>query len=170
MALHGCNLHGTGGILHGHERTCKICSIFMPRLDIDPSQVLSRSHGKSWQDLENFFLRECTCTYTQDTHKYSINTSTQHMHTRMHKPLLALSSIDSSSLLFSVQLVVQLTALLVQTSAFSNTNQARTGKALIRKTTRSPNLIQQDSGLILCHCHRAIGCKCHIRCHRKFCR
>ena len=57
MALHGCNLHGTGGILHGHERTCKICSIFMPRLDIDPSQVLSRSHGKSWQDLENFFLR-----------------------------------------------------------------------------------------------------------------
>ncbi|KAL5516523.1 hypothetical protein EMCRGX_G001881 [Ephydatia muelleri] len=33
------------GILHGHERTCKICSIFMPRLDIDPSQVLSRSHG-----------------------------------------------------------------------------------------------------------------------------
>ena len=58
MALHGCNLHGTGGILHGHERTCKICSIFMPRLDIDPSQVLSRSHGKSWQDLENFFLRD----------------------------------------------------------------------------------------------------------------
>ena len=57
MALHGCNLHGIGGILHGHERTCKICSIFMPRLDIDPSQVLSRSHGKSWQDLENFFLR-----------------------------------------------------------------------------------------------------------------
>ena len=61
MALRGCNLHGTGGILHGHERTCKICSIFMPRLDIDPSQVLSRSHGKSWQDLENFFLRVCVC-------------------------------------------------------------------------------------------------------------
>ena len=60
MALHGCNLHGTGGILHGHERTCKICSIFMPRLDIDPSQVLSRSHGKSWQDLEIFFLRAHT--------------------------------------------------------------------------------------------------------------
>ena len=58
MALHGCNLHGIGGILHGHERTCKICSIFMPRLDIDPSQVLSRSHGKSWQNLDNFFLRE----------------------------------------------------------------------------------------------------------------
>ena len=63
MALHGCNLHGTGGILHGHERTCKICSIFMPRLDIDPSQVLSRSHGKSWQDLENFFLREGDALY-----------------------------------------------------------------------------------------------------------
>ena len=63
MALHGCNLHGTGGILHGHERTCKICSIFMPRLDIDPSQVLSRSHGKSWQDLENFFLRAVSLGY-----------------------------------------------------------------------------------------------------------
>ena len=49
-------------------------------------------------------------THTPHTHTHHTHTYTQ---TRMHKPLLALSSIDSSSLLFSVQLVVQLTALLV---------------------------------------------------------
>ena len=91
------------------------------------------THAQMYTHIHVYTLYTNTCTntrtYTQQmhthysmymylhTHKYS-NTSTQHMHThhthtRMHKPLLALSSIDSSSLLFSVQLVVQLIALLV---------------------------------------------------------
>ena len=57
MVLHGCILHGLTG-------SCKICSIFMPRLGMNLARLCAKScqnvmvsHGKSWQDLANVFLR-----------------------------------------------------------------------------------------------------------------
>ena len=51
-------------ILNGLTGSCKICSIFMPRLGMNLARLCAKScqnvmgsHGKSWQDLANFFLR-----------------------------------------------------------------------------------------------------------------
>ena len=51
-------------ISNGLTGSCKICSIFMPRLGMNLARLCAKScqnvmvsHGKSWQDLANFFLR-----------------------------------------------------------------------------------------------------------------
>ena len=65
-------------ILNGLTGSCKICSIFMPRLGMNLARLCAKScqnvmgsHGKSWQDLANFFLRGMMSAHEVDKEKWA---------------------------------------------------------------------------------------------------
>ena len=63
-------------ISNGLTGSCKICSIFMPRLGMNLARLCAKScqnvmvsHGKSSQDLANFFLRDGSSMVTINTNQ-----------------------------------------------------------------------------------------------------